>query len=549
MKKNRLSTAFALLLLILFNSSLAQTLVFNPGNSGGFCGGGQGCPQQPNYDVAVNSGSGDIYILKKEFNLNTFNYKDEIIKYNSTGTRINTWELRSGTYKNIVADGSNVYVLSVHGDSVVVDGFSQATLLPIWYQGIYLGNSPVGAVGMILAFGNLYYAFTDAGGLHIRRLNPTTGAIISAIDYNTSFPSTIHAVDIANTNTGIVVGGWTDEPGTTKGESACVIKFNSSLVYQWIKRYNKNLSLTNNSDRASHVRVVNNFVYLVGTSQKSSGDYDAFLIKYTNGGVLQWNKLADKGADAGVDVAIDNSNDDAYLLQNSNVAGTPKIFVTRYNSAGTSQWSKAYAGTPGGTYTSGRNIYADPNPGGTGCEIFVSGVLDCTGSDPHGYMNGSSYLFYKYNRTGVKTNYMGSATAFIGPLKGLYHARYFPAYPGSPRLILLGDGDNSNPSPGYYCWDMYVYNISSIARLSDASGTEQPGIIRLTPNPAHGEVKIETADPADLVRIIDMTGKVVYEMQPASNTITVTLNSFEKGIYIVQSISKESISNTRLIVE
>ncbi len=537
-----------LLVVCISISSFAQSVVFNPGNSGGFgCTGSLGCQPQPNYDVAANNSNGDIFLLKREYSSLSGNYLPEIIKYDAAGNLLLTVELRSGDYRNILADNNNVYVYSVHGDSVVVEGFAQSTLNFIWYRGIYFGNTPVETAGCILASGNVYFGSTDAGGLHLRRLNAGTGAVVSAVDHNTSFPSVIHGGELASTSSAIFFSGWTEEPGTTKGNSTSLFKFSNALTYSWLKRYNKNLSLTNNDDKATHIRIVNNFVYVTGLSQKSSGDYDAILLKYSTGGILQWFKQIDKGFESGADAAIDASNDDVYVMQNSNVFGTRKIFVSRFDNAGTLKWSKAYAGAPSKPYTSGRNIYCDPNPGGTGCEVYVSGVLDCAGTDPHGYENGSSYLFYKYSRGGAKTNYLGAATAFIAGLKALTVARYFPLYTGGPRLILLGDGDNSNPSPGYYGWDMYVYDISSTARLAETPVANDR--MMLYPNPGHDVIHVATPGAPDLLQVFDMTGRMVYEMKDANVESTIDVSAWKKGIYFVKGSGEGQEWQSKLVVE
>jgi len=76
----------------------------------------------------------------------------------------------------------------------------------------------------------------------------------------------------------------------------------------------------------------------------SAGDTDLFVIKYNSSGTKQWTKqLGTSGDDYANGVAVDSSGNvyvagDTYGgLDGNNNAGNNDIFVVKYNSSGTKQ--------------------------------------------------------------------------------------------------------------------------------------------------------------------------------------------------------------------
>ena len=99
-------------------------------------------------------------------------------------------------------------------------------------------------------------------------------------------------------------------------------------------------------------------VYVTGQTEgnlqgnSNSGDDDIFLTKYNSSGSIQWTKLlGTSSSDKGVNIAVASSSD-VYIAGNTsgnlggNInAGSCDIFLTKYNSSGTNQWVKLL-GTP-----------------------------------------------------------------------------------------------------------------------------------------------------------------------------------------------------------
>ena len=79
----------------------------------------------------------------------------------------------------------------------------------------------------------------------------------------------------------------------------------------------------------------------------NSGSSDLFLVKYNSSGTKQWTKqLGTSGYDLGYGVTVDSS-DNLYVtgyttggLDGNTNSGGEDIFLVKYNSSGTKQWTK-----------------------------------------------------------------------------------------------------------------------------------------------------------------------------------------------------------------
>lgn len=612
---------------------LSQSLVYSDGNSG-FCSG-SGCLPQPNYGVSANNLTGAIFLLKYEYMSFNGNYYNKLIKYPGAASRVGEVLLRNGTYKSVQAESGTatnlgVFIFLKVGDSVIVERYNQTTLIKDFSTGIYTGVGSTEAVDMILAHNCLYIASNDINGLHIRRLNKTTGAIISSVDYNTPFAAYEHALDMEATSNAIVLAGYLTNSVNMYGDEFWTIKFTVGLNYNWQKRYNNNLNNTNNTDRAARIHVYFDSIYVVGTCTRPTGDVDAIIWKYTNTGINRWFKIMNKGwNDEAVDCAIDPTNDDVYMLHKATTGYTTQInatagnsivtipgginnisigdeiycpsiygisstsmpfvigitsgtsiqvfpspaitasafadfnpasvsYVTRYNSSGTFQWIKGYKSTethPGFLPQSNQSysIFADPNPGGAGCEIYVAGQQFDYGSDPHGQGYGYNYVAYKYNRSGVFFSLINNNVASTGlaPKVSMKQGAYFPNYTGGPKLVLLGDGEWSNPSPGYNGWNMFVYDISSVARFASDTPETRNDLsdkIMIMPNPASEYFTVKSNSIINTLKIYTGTGKLFLETNPNSSLVNISVEQFRKGNYLVECISENNVKYSKLMI-
>ena len=191
-----------------------------------------------------------------------------------------------------------------------------------------------------------------------------------------------------------------------------MIKFNSSGTRQWTKPLG-----TAQNDLANGVSIDSsgNF-YVAGVTYQhldgntSAGSADLFVAKYNSSGTKQWTKqLGTSGRDHARGVATDSSGNvfvvgDTYggLDGNTN-AGYNDLFVVKYNSSGTKQWTKQLG-------TSSTDL-ADGVATDSSGNVYVVGYT-YGGLDGNTNTGGSDLFVVKYNSSGTKqwTKQLGSSS-------------------------------------------------------------------------------------------------------------------------------------------
>ena len=147
---------------------------------------------------------------------------------------------------------------------------------------------------------------------------------------------------------GVTYGGL-DGNSNQDNSDLFVVKYNSSGTKQWTKQYG-----TGQYDEARGVATDSSGnVYVVGGTKgnllgiSNSGRTDAFVIKFNSSGTKQWTKkLGTAQNDLANGVATDSSGN-FYVtgftykhLDGNTSAGNADLFVVKYNSSGTKQWTK-----------------------------------------------------------------------------------------------------------------------------------------------------------------------------------------------------------------
>ncbi len=517
------------------------------------------CSPRSAYDIAANSTTGKLYVLAQDYHPSLWVNVDKLIKFDSLGNRLLDTTLTAATYSHLVLDESTgAYVLSVRHDSVMVTRFSQNNLAPSWSTGVLSMSGNPEPFGMCIAFGYIYLGFNDSTGMHLCKLDKSTGAVVSSIDYNTAVVSEEHGLEIKASFHAIYVAGYLSQPGTLYGDQFWLAKFTAGLSFSWQKVYDKNLAMTNNTDRASHLSINHDTIYVCGTITDPGGNVDATVFKYAQNGTRLWQKSVNRALiDHDVNCAIDKSNGDVYLLQNG-FTTVNKIFITRFDASGNPQWHKSYASTDTmASTTLGRSIQADPNPGGGGCEIYISGQHEDEGGDGHGHTSdGLNFLFYKYNRNGVRTLIfapdVAQAPGGLAPYLYFKKSIYFPDYTGRPCLLLLGEGDFTDTYPGFIGWMWHLYDISSTARLADQHPSDfqdQQQLMQLFPNPASNRIYVRSDQNIETICLFNTQGQLIREvvMQAAEGSFSVS--DIPKGMYFVRGIMNGSTTYSRIIVQ
>ena len=142
-----------------------------------------------------------------------------------------------------------------------------------------------------------------------------------------------------------------------------VVKYNSSGTKEWTKQ----LGTGENDDARGVATDSSGNVYLVGGTKgrlngiSNSGRTDVFVIKFNSSGTRQWTKpLGTAQNDLANGVSIDSSGN-FYVagvtykdLDGNTSAGSADLFVAKYNSSGTKQWTKQL-GSSSPDYNYGRS--------------------------------------------------------------------------------------------------------------------------------------------------------------------------------------------------
>jgi len=211
-------------------------------------------------------------------------------------------------------------------------------------------------------------------------------------------------------------GGGLDGNTSSGNNDIFLVKYNSSGIKQWTQQLG-----TSSSDIVNGVTVdSSNNIYVTGytggglDNNTSSGGYDIFLVKYNSSGTKQWTKqLGTSSSDHGQGVIVDSS-DNIYVtgytgggLDGNTNSGEDDIILVKYNSSGTKQWTQQL-GTSSGDL--GFGVTADSSN-----NIYVTGYT-WGGLDGNTSSYGMDIFLVKYNSSGTKqwTQQLGTSSVDRG---------------------------------------------------------------------------------------------------------------------------------------
>jgi hypothetical protein len=214
-------------------------------------------------------------------------------------------------------------------------------------------------------------------------MNTSTGVSKTSFTEKRTVTTTSYTwTDLTNDTTYYYVVTAENDYGES-GESSEVSAMPATPIAEWLK-----LLGTSGQDNGCGIAVDSNgYIYVTGEVQG-----DILITKYNANGNLQWTELlGTSGADLGIDIAVDsigNSFVTGYTsgnLDGNMNAGGQDIFVSKYNTNGTKQWTKLLGTSQtdeaiGIALDSNSNIYItggtsgdlDGNTNAGGTDIFVS---------------------------------------------------------------------------------------------------------------------------------------------------------------------------------
>lgn len=281
------------------------------------------------------------------------------------------------------------------------------------------------------------------------------------------------ATGLAKHDIGVFVVGETSGnlDGTNKGNTDAFIRMyarSGSLI--WGRQFG-----TASRDRAEDVASPSNSdVYVVGATggnlavPGSSGDYDAFIRKYTSGGYMLWTRqFGSSGRDWAYGVAASGSHIYVVGFTSGNLSGTNKggtdAFIRKYNADGSIAWTRQFG-------TSAEDYAYDVAVNSTGY-AYVVGYTRGSLSGTNG--GGADMFIRKYSPTGgviwtrqwhYNRDDFGTAVAVSG--RNVYLVGH--------SASLNTSQDNAVHVVKYTSWGSLVWSRTtrdhrSINRASDAS--------------------------------------------------------------------------------
>lgn len=249
--------------------------------------------------IAVDA-VGNVYVTGTSYS-DTTGYDILTIKYATQGNQL--WTVRYSGAGNTVDEGGgiavdqsgNVYVTGSRYDAV--NGYDFVTLK-------YLSNGQQQWV----SFYNGPSALNDQ-------------AVALALDGS----GNVYATGVSLS----VIGG----------KDFATVKYNSSGVQQWAKRFNGS---TSSSDEPSAIAVGSSGVYVTGTSLRSISSFDYATIKYSTAGDSLW-VVYYSGPGANTDIPSSlklDASGNVYVTGASAGSGTALDFATvKYSASGIQQWA------------------------------------------------------------------------------------------------------------------------------------------------------------------------------------------------------------------
>ncbi len=333
----------------------------------------------------------------------------------------------------------------------------------------------------------------------------------------------------------VYVTGGSEGNGT--GVDYATIKYNSAGVEEWVRRYNGPGS-GYDWPYSMAVDAAGN-VYVTGESWGSGTGYDYATIKYNTSGVQQWVIRYNGPAnnfDQAHSLALDAFGN-VFVTGGSEASGTGVDLTTlKYSSLGFLQWTARYNGPGNG------------NDNGTSIAIDGSGWIYVTGTSYGGSGVLSDYATLKYNTNGVQQ----------------WLQRYNGLGNGDDVASSIGlDGLGSVYVTGYSTGSGTGYDYTTI-KYSQPVGitptsSEIPETYRLDqnyPNPFNPSTKIRFALPnSSFAKIViyDALGseqETIVNEQLNAGTYEVNLNAgkLSSGAYFYRLITSEYTDTKKMML-
>lgn len=358
------------------------------------------------------------------------------------------------------------------------------------------------------------------------------------------------AQSIQSTNDGgYILSGTTysndgDVIGNHGSVDAWVVKLSSIGNLEWQKALGGS-----EADRAFDIQTtVNGDFIMTGHTRSNNGDVngnhgaaDAWVVKLSNTGVIQWQKCFG-GTDYEEFYGMQITPDGGFIITGyteslngdviGNHGGLSDVWVVKLSSLGILQWQKCLGGT---NSELALNIHSSADG-----SYIISGYTESVDGDISGNHGGYEAWVVKLSNSG---NLLWQKC-----LGGSINDQFFSVQTTSDEgYIITGatnstNGDVSGNHGGYDAW---------VVKLGPelATSTFNTQALTLYPNPTNGLLQLQTPNNTSFNKIIitDSTGKIVLEQ--TQNTTQVNVEKLASGLYIIKAFSGEEVFVNKFVKE
>ncbi len=345
---------------------------------------------------------------------------------------------------------------------------------------------------------------------------------------------------------------------------------------------------------------------MAGSSASNDGDFtgnhgntDYWLAKLSTTGSVEWQKVV--GGSAGDNLrAMQRTADGGFILAGSSISndgdvsgnhGNYDYWIVKMNNAGTIEWQKSL----GGSAEDRAEEIVQTADGG----YIVAGSTFSNDGDVSGNHGGQDYWIVKLSGTGNivwQKTFGGTQTDLLNSIaltkdNGCIVAGWTNSNDGN---ILENHGDQDYwilklGSNGDIEWQKSLggtqvdqarwiaqtrdngYIAAGMSSSNDGQVSSNQGyldywIVKLAgdgtaieeqiksisftiqPNPANGSITVSNLPINSMLKIIDLTGKIVYSTSTTETQKQISIDNLANGVYLIQVKSKDIITSRKFVI-
>jgi len=496
-------------------------------------------------------GSNNVFVSGNSFGYGT--YSDfTLMKYNSSGieqwiNRYNGSQNTNDYCNNMLFDKSGfIYLIGATNSSY---NYSDLTLIKYNSSGVqqWIASYPyttgkticLDSSNYIYAAGNIYYEnVRDSNNIILIKYNisgiPMWAKIFNSINNKEDYVISIGVDDSSN----IYMSGHC-RAGQYEKYDIFLVKYDSSGAQKWVKYFDRN----NNIDAVNAMVLGKDAIYIVGESYGTYSFGDAIVMKYNSTGTLEWYKLYAGNSNYNRDVAIDcrvGKNGSLYVTGwVTNPSTSTDFYTIKYNQYGDSLWIRQFNGPVNG-YDGAMIMTLDSND-----NVYTAGSIQDTGSITNNY----NYETIKYDS--------------LGNLKWNISYTSIANYEDHIYSICVKDNNVYVTGNSYNRWATIKYSQQVGIQPISIEIPEQYSLYQNYPNPFNPSTKIKFDIGTPLppfskggivtLKIFDVIGREISTLvneQLNSGTYEVEWNAsnYPSGVYFYRLISDGVTIDTKKLI-